>query len=191
MKPIVRRAIEADAATIAAVGRKSFSWTFSHLFTPDVLSRYLERTYSVEKIRSSLQKPNNLYFVAEGDRQVAAFLKLKRDCRHPLLAYKMQWQLQKLYVDPDMMGHGMGAGLMTVGEHVMTEQRADCTWLVVYKGNERALKFYQRFGYRDATVEFHDFEHIRVEFKVLTKEYQSPCKPVEGNGKEPHSARNV
>lgn len=172
MKPMVRRATDADAATIAAVGRKSFSCAFSRLFTPDVLARYLEQTYSVEKIHSSLRKPDNLYFVAEENRQVAAFLKLKRNCIHPLLSSQVQWQLQKLYVDPDMIGHGMGAELMKIGEDVMAEQRADCSWLVVYKGNERALAFYQRFGYRDAGVEFHDFEHIRVEFRVLAKEYQ-------------------
>lgn len=43
--------------------------------------------------------------------------------------------------------------------------------LVVYEGNHHAISFHQRFGYVCYGRDFHDFEHIRVDFTVMNKDY--------------------
>jgi ribosomal protein S18 acetylase RimI-like enzyme len=40
---------------------------------------------------------------------------------------------------------------------------------VVHHENQRAIRFYQSLGYGEAGTQFHDFEDIRMEFKVLEK----------------------
>jgi ribosomal protein S18 acetylase RimI-like enzyme len=177
MQAIVRPAAAADAPAIAAVGGRSFTWAFGHLFTPEVLGRYLAQTYSVAKIRSSQSKPEHLYYVAEAEGTILGFLKLKRNCPHPALTGR-QWQLQKLYVEPDRTRHGIGLVLMAEGERAWGAEGAACTWLLVYAGNERAHAFYRRFGFLPAGSEVHDFEHIRVEFRLLVKRYTAgPALP--------------
>lgn len=164
MNLIVRRAISEDAETIATIGRKSFTWAFGALYREDVLARYLEATYSVDKIARSLTKPGNVYFVAEAGGRVQGFLKLKE-------GGAAAWQVQKLYVDPDLIQGGIGRRLMQAGEDWMRRQGAASSWLVVYRRNDRAIRFYGGLDYQEAGTEYHDFEDIRIEFKRMAKSY--------------------
>jgi len=54
-------------------------------------------------------------------------------------------------------------------QHSEGSEGAELVWLLVYTGNERALAFYDRFGYLAAGRETHAFEHIRVDFRLLAK----------------------
>ena len=115
----IRRATDHAVKGIVRVGRISFTWTFAHLFTAGALERYLDATYSSGKILASLSKPNNVYFVAEVDGVLAAFLKLKRHCSHHLIPDARQWQVQKIYVLPDFADKGVGSKLMEMGERTL------------------------------------------------------------------------
>lgn len=94
----VRSAKRGDEEAITHIGRESFTWAFGHLFPADVLTRYLDATYSAGKILSSISNPNNVYFVSEAEDRVVGFLKLKRSCRHFLIRDSRQLQVQKIYV---------------------------------------------------------------------------------------------
>lgn len=166
----VREARPGDAEAIADIGRRSFTWAFGHLYQADGLARYLEATYAVGKIAGSLAKPANLYLVAEAEGAVRGFLKLK------VAAPGASWQVQKLYVDPDLIQRGLGGRLMEAGEARMIEGGAGSAWLVVYVGNARAIRFYADLGFEVAGPEFHDFETLRVEFKRMVKGY-APVPP--------------
>ncbi len=167
----IRNAIPGDEEVIVQVGRESFSWAFGHLFTADIVARYLDDTYSIGKIRDSFSKPGNVYFVAEVEGQVVGFLKLKLSCRHNLVASSHQLQLQKIYVLPGAAGSGIGSELMRAGEETIRALAPVSTWLMVYEGNHRAAAFYERFGYSAIGKDMHDFEGIRVTFTVMTKDY--------------------
>lgn len=167
MNTTVRAAVPGDAEAITSLGRKSFSWAFGALFREDVLARYLDGTYSTRKIAGSLAKAVNLYFVAEAEGRLQGFLKLKAGGAEA-------WQVQKLYVDPDLIQGGIGRRLMQAGEDAMNSQEAPSAWLVVYKGNDRAIRFYRGLGYVETGVEFHDFEDIHIEFRRMSKAYTPP-----------------
>lgn len=164
MTRTIRPALATDAEAIAAIGRRSFVWAFGHLYPrKEVLDRYLDATYSVEKIAASLAKPANAYFVAEGDR-IEGFLKLKAESPD-------RWQTQKLYIDPDLIQGGAGKQLMAAGEDAMRARGVGSSWLVVYEGNERALRFYGALGYLPAGNRTMDFEGTLVAFKEMEKRF--------------------
>lgn len=173
MNTTVRGAVAGDAETIASLGRKSFSWAFGALFREDVLARYLDGTYSAGKIAGSLAKAANLYFVAEAEGRLQGFLKLKAGGTEA-------WLVQKLYVDPDLIQGGIGQRLMQAGEAAMRARNAPSAWLVVYKSNDRAIRFYRGLGYAETGVEFHDFEDIRIEFRRMSKAYAPSAAPLGG-----------
>jgi diamine N-acetyltransferase len=163
----VRPALPQDAAPIAALGRSSFTWAFGHLYRPEVLARYLDATYSEAKLAASLAKASNVYFVAEAEGVLLGFLKLKVDSPR---AGGVEWQTQKLYVDPALVQRGVGRALMAAGEALMRARGVEASWLVVYEGNARALRFYEDLGYREAGAQTHSFEELVVPFKVLAKD---------------------
>jgi diamine N-acetyltransferase len=64
----VRIAHFEDAQYIALLGRITFQETFGHLFSNQAeLDTYLTDTFSVEKIKSSIQKANNVFWLALAD----------------------------------------------------------------------------------------------------------------------------
>lgn len=167
----IRPAEPGDIEAIAAVGRASFVHAFEYLFTPEVLERYLQATYSPEKIAASLKHAENRYYVAETADGVVGFLKLKADNAHPEVGGNHPWQVQKLYVDPAHVGQGIGGQLMVVGEGVMRQAGTDVAWLVVHEDNKGAMRFYERLGYRNVGEDTHDFEDLRMPFRIFEKRY--------------------
>jgi ribosomal protein S18 acetylase RimI-like enzyme len=167
----VRSAKRGDEEAIAHIGRESFTWAFGQLFPADVLTRYLDATYSAGKILLSISKPNNVYFVSEAEDRIVGFLKLKRSCRHFLIRDSRQLQVQKIYVLPNAANMGIGSSLMRLGEESVRALAPISAWLMVYEGNHRAVSFYERLGYCPIGRDNHDFEAIRVGFTVMKKDY--------------------
>ena len=61
----IRIANPNDAIVISLLGRITFTETFGHLFRDSKdLQEYLERTFSVDKIESSLGKAENVFWLA-------------------------------------------------------------------------------------------------------------------------------
>jgi ribosomal protein S18 acetylase RimI-like enzyme len=169
----IRKATNRDIEGIVLVGRKSFTRAFAHLFPSDVLERYLDQTYSPEKITASLSKSDNIYAVAETQDGIVGFLKLKLNCPQDLIQDAHQIQLQKIYVLPQSADAGVGSKLMQTAEQKIFSEAPDCAWLMVYENNCRAISFYERFGYVIIGKAHHDFEQIRVNFAVMKKNYRT------------------
>lgn len=57
----IRRAVLTDAHIISFLGRKTFAETFAELFSKEELNVYLEKTFNIEKLKSSLSKVENVF----------------------------------------------------------------------------------------------------------------------------------
>jgi len=141
----IKKATFQDAKHIALLGRITFSETFGDLFSDknDLLS-YLNTTFSVAKIRSSLQKENNVFWIAYVDELPVGFAKLKK--QSPLAAFpdKKVAQLQKIYVLKDFLAHKIGSKLQDVLFEEVNNIQSDVLWLAVLQENERAIRFYEK-----------------------------------------------
>lgn len=163
----IRDAQQKDVEAIAEIGNVSFCKSFGHLYPEEVLQRYLQATYSIEKITSSLIKESNKYFVAEHNNRITGFLKLKHNSFHELINGEKQIQLQKIYLSPESTGSGTGSLLMKAAEKYLADFLPVIVWLMVYEQNHRAIKFYQRLGYANIGHAVYDFENTPVNFNVM------------------------
>lgn len=166
----VRQATAEDAQAISAIGHASFSDTFGHLFTAEQLQSYLARVYGVNKITSSLGKPNNQYWVVtepgNPKSQAVGFLKVKWHSPCPALSEATTIQLQKMYVLPQYQRSGVGHQLMDVFLATWHEAHPQqSVWLQVLGTNEKAKAFYTRYGFvprlhDDVTIETNPFRFV-------------------------------
>ena len=118
------------AAAIAYIGRTEFRDAFGSLFSNrNELEDYLEYTYNVEKIASSIRKENNQYFLAVVDGLPAGFAKLKKHSLNEQLDFLFQAELQKLYVLKRYQGKGMGEALMQSVIESVGSIEPDCLWV--------------------------------------------------------------
>lgn len=170
---MIRRGVAGDARGISRTGRESFSRAFGHLYPLDVLERYLDDTYSEQKIVSSFSNSRNVFIVADVDDEVVGFLKLKLACHHQLIHGECQVQVQKIYVLPNFANSGLGSCLMRSADAEIGGILSVAAWLMVYEENRRAVCFYERFGYRVIGRDTYGFEGIRVPFTVMEKNYSN------------------
>lgn len=146
------RIITADpshAATISVIGKQSFRHAFGHLFkSKDELNDYLNYAYRPEKIAAGIRKRNNVFFLAFIEGVPVGFAKVKRYSLNDQFESVAQMELQKIYVLPYYHGSGAGAALMEEVIGLANELKPDLIWLDTYIGNTKAIRFYEKHGFK-------------------------------------------
>lgn len=152
----IRIATQDDAALIALLGRITFHETFGHLFrNREDLLDYYDSTFSVDKIESSIGKPNNVYWIAFIDRLAVGYAKLKLHSTSEFISEHTVCQLQKIYVLKDFLSMKIGHALQKLLLEKAKEKGFSHIWLSVLNSNERAINFYIKNGFMK--IGNHDF----------------------------------
>ncbi|MBJ6122642.1 GNAT family N-acetyltransferase [Sphingomonas mollis] len=140
-----RDAGPADAATLSAVSRRAFTETFGHLYRPDDLAAFLDRL-SEAAWAAELADPRFTIRLAEDDGVAAGFAKLGP----PSLPFEPRGpsaELRQLYVLAPWQGAGVAVTLMDWTIATARAQGAADLYLSVFIDNERAKRFYARYGF--------------------------------------------
>ncbi|MEX0273068.1 MAG: N-acetyltransferase family protein [Flavobacteriaceae bacterium] len=162
----IRPAQSADAAHIALLGRITFTETFGHYFRDrQDLMDYYDRTFNVDKIEGSMEKPNNRYWIAHVDRLPVGYAKLKLHSKSDFIDADSVCQLQKIYVLKDFLSLKIGFGLQEQLLNTALELGMDWIWLSVLKQNERAIRFYKKNGF--GNMGSHDFKIGKEHFNFM------------------------
>lgn len=157
----MRDAVAADAAGIAAIGKKAVPDTYRTLCDPAVIHSIVEQSYAPAALHECIDRCTAArdahFLVAEDDGAVVGFLHF--DCEGP------RPELHRLYVEPGRKRRGIGS--LLVGElHGRLEPAASYVLMVV-TDNRAAVAFYSRHGFQEeARVDGVDYmrEHMGVEF---------------------------
>lgn len=170
-KIVIKLATIQDAVSIALLGRVTFTETFGTLFSDrkDLLD-YLERTFSVSKIKNGLQKEDNIFFIAFVGELPVGYGKLKLHSENEFLQNKNICQLQKIYVLQDFISLRIGLKLQNKLLETAVNKRFNTIWLSVLDSNQRAIDFYKKSNFK--VVGTHDYFIGKEDFKfnVMQKE---------------------
>ena len=134
-----------DAAAVAELGRRTFTDTFGHLYSPDNLAAFLVN-HNEANWRAELSDPRFVVRLGEADGEAVAYAKLGP----PSLPFEVKGptiELRQFYVVKAWHGTGAAAELMA---WVLDEARARGAaeiYLSVFVDNPRARRFYERYGF--------------------------------------------
>jgi len=140
-----RAATAADAEALAELGAHTFTHTFGHLYEADDLETFLQN-HSPENWDKELNDPAFEVQVAESDGQLVGYVKLGP----PHLPFEPRGEaaeLRQLYVVEEMKGQGVAQALMEWVIDRARDQRADYLYLSVFTENQRARRFYEKYGF--------------------------------------------
>ncbi|MEM1256889.1 MAG: GNAT family N-acetyltransferase [Bacteroidota bacterium] len=167
----IRIADSKDAEFIALLGRITFTETFGHLFhDKQDLANYLAQTFGVQKIRTSLEKENNAFWLSYMDGLPVGYAKLKKNAPSPFLDGDAIGQLQKIYVLKDFLAQKIGKALQAELLGHAKNSGLKKIWLSVLKSNERAIGFYRKHGF--VSLGDHTFRIGKetFDFQAMSKE---------------------
>ena len=124
---------------------------------------------SIPKIRSSINKIHNAFFLALVNGRPVGFVKLKKYSLNSLIDSISQMELQKIYVLKEYHGTGAGAGLMKAAIDLARKEDLEYLWLDTYVGNARGICFYEKNGFEVCGRHYFTIGTQTFEYYVMTK----------------------
>lgn len=152
LAPTVRRAEIGDVAAVQSVGLLTWPPTYLPFTSPDYVLRGLASWWSADAVGATIAR--DATFVAEVDGEVVgtATVGVLGDDR----------TIWKLYVVPQHQGSGAGGALMRA---MLDDVDAEPVLVEFIDGNDRARRFYERFGFAPHRVEHEEGEPSTVWFR--------------------------
>lgn len=137
-----------DAALMAEVSRQSFIESHGSSAPADDIDAYVERVYNPLVVAQELDDAANIYKLVYYDNQVAGYSKLKLNTDHPRIAADHISKMDRLYLLKEFYQLKIGKTLFEYNVQLSKENQQKGMWLYVWKGNSRAVAFYQKAGFR-------------------------------------------
>lgn len=168
----IRKANLQDAEILALLAQITFRQAFGHFWSDEtILRNYFKKTFSVEKMRSSINKDNNIFWIAYSDDLPVAYAKLKLFSPYEKISDPKPAQLQKIYILQDYIGQSIGEQLQNELFNEVKLNGIKTLWLAVWDENEKAIRFYERYGFKKETTYHYDFDKMSIDYYVMTKTF--------------------
>ncbi len=145
----IRKAGLADIAELQKTGRQTFIETFAHLNTEEDMQKYLEESFSEEKLSSELRTKNSEFYLAILDKRTIAYLKINLGQAQNELKEYNALEIERIYVLSEFQGKRVGQALYEKAITIARENKTDFVWLGVWEKNQKALKFYRKNGFAE------------------------------------------
>lgn len=148
---IIERAQRQDVPALAELGAKTFTDKFGHLYSAENLSRFLTESHSQAAYEALLSDADTALWVSrDSDGTLAAYAVAARGTSLPIDGdASAAMEIKRLYVDQAYQGAGLGRQLMDVMLAWISEAGDRPIYLSVYKYNDGAQRFYQRYGFSE------------------------------------------
>lgn len=143
----VREAALKDAALLCALGRQTFTDSFGSANTPENMKMYLEKTFSVERLKNEILEPGTVFMIIEDGDAVAGYVKIRTGHKPEQLQNINALEIERLYATKHYIGKQVGKLLMDTALTYAKDHGYSCVWLGVWEHNHRAMRFYEKYGF--------------------------------------------
>lgn len=132
----IRPALPPDAAALAELAARTFVETFAAANTAEDIAAYVAATYGQALQEAEIADPSMLTLIAEDDGPLVAFAQMRLGDRI---------EIARFYVARERHGRGIAHALM---DAVIAAAGSKTLWLGVWEHNPRAIRFYEKCGFR-------------------------------------------
>jgi tRNA (guanine37-N1)-methyltransferase len=153
----VRRARVEDAGIVSAVAAETFEMACPPGTAPESIAAFIAENLSDARFAGHLADPLRTVILADVDGEIAGYTMIVGgEPTDPMVAEvvasRPTVELSKCYVRANFHGHGVASALMTASIEAAREAGAASVWLGVNQQNARAIRFYEKSGFRKAGV---------------------------------------
>ncbi len=137
-----------DITVLRDISVKAFYETFAPMNTAEDMKEYLETAFNADKLRRQLNNKNSSFFLLYSDGKAAGYLKLNEAPSQTEINDENSLEIERIYVLSEFQGIGAGSFLMDNAIAAAKERGKKYVWLGVWEKNEKAIRFYQKHGFR-------------------------------------------
>jgi GNAT superfamily N-acetyltransferase len=150
----IRTASAADAAVLAALRNATFIEAFGHLYRPEDLNSFCERTHSESATAQMLEQPGVTVWLAELHGRALGFATVG-PCKLPVPQLEATaGELRQLYVLAQTQGSGLGTRLLERALAWLDQQGHTPIYVGVWSENYGAQRLYARYGFGEKVGEY-------------------------------------
>lgn len=147
MTTIVRATIK-EGTLLTQIGRRSLLESHGHSAPAPVMQSYLTEKFTEAALEQELSAQQNIFHIIYHNGQAAGYSKIIY--RQPLahVAQKNVTKMERLYLLQEYYNLKLGQQLLQYNINLSRQRGEEGMWLYVWKGNERALRFYTKAGFQ-------------------------------------------
>lgn len=134
---------------LSQLATDTFVETFGHLYPPEDLKAFLEKSYAPAQLTADTADPAQFWrIVYDGDDAVAYLQCGPVGLPHTEAEASTAGELKRLYVHSSQQGKGLGKMLLTIAMDWMTDTYGDAPqWIGVWSENHKAQALYLSYGF--------------------------------------------
>lgn len=156
-----------DASLLAELGARTFRNSSPHTRLEDVES-YVRENFTRDKLLAYLSAKHSAALILENNGQAIGYAFLSPAQESNPLAPLRSIQIKQFYILEEWTGRRLGDVLMSRCCEHATALGVESIWLTVWKNNEQAIHFYERWGFRNVgTCDFIVGNDIQEDFVLL------------------------
>jgi diamine N-acetyltransferase len=151
----IRFASGEDAALIADMSRQTFYETFAADNTKEDMDKFMNEQFTKEALMKEVGAPGNIFLLAFDAGTPVGYVRMRENNIPPELEDKNAMEIARIYATTNSIGKGVGRALMEKCIAIALELKKTTVWLGVWERNERAIRFYAKWGFEKFAD--HDF----------------------------------
>lgn len=152
----IRKADMKYLEELRQITEKTFVETFGADNTQEDIKKYLKENVTKDKVEKEMKNPGSLFYVAEIDGNVVAYMKLNLDEAQTEQGLSNSMEIQRIYVLKDYKNRSIGKQLMQKAIQEAESRQLNYIWLGVWEKNTKAIGFYEKRGF--TTFDKHIFK---------------------------------
>lgn len=146
--PLLRLATPHDAAPLAAFAERCFRDTFGPDNTPANMDLHCAASYGEALQRAELEDPGVVTLLLDDAGTLAGYCQMRLAVGHDGVPHSDVAEIRRFYVDRSRIGGGLAQRLMAASRDELARRGVRTVWLAVWERNPRAIRFYEKCGFR-------------------------------------------
>lgn len=143
-----------DAELLSKLATQTFIESHGHSAPEADINQYVSEKYTPEMMAAELADPANIYHIQYYHKLPIGFSKIVLNSPYEGMP-DSTCKLERIYLLKAYYGTNLGPALMEYLFHLMKKEKQTGAWLYVWKENTRAIRFYEKKGFR--ITGSHDF----------------------------------
>jgi len=145
---LIRQATLQDANLISELSIATFKETYAEFNTEENMNAYLAKHFMPEHIAAELTDTAlNTFFITFVDELPAGYVKLSTANIQSALEAGKPIEIERFYILKPYQEQKIGSTLMSYCLSNVIRKGFDTLWLGVWKQNDKAVAFYERWGF--------------------------------------------